>query len=84
MKTAARYEEYMNKNEIFDNDEQRAVHEAVYTLDEKYRIIIYLYYFEGYSIKEISRILSVTQSTVGTRFERAKQKLRKMLNMEGI
>lgn len=84
MKKNVSYEEYMNESLVFDNDDQRAVHEAVCTLEKKYRIIIYLYYFEGYSTKEISQILSIPLSTVGTRFERAKAQLRIMLNMEGL
>ncbi len=84
IKRLVHYEESMHENIAFDNNEQRAVHEAVRTLESKYRIIIYLYYFEGYNTKEISQILSVPLSTVGTRFERAKSKLRTMLNMEGL
>lgn len=84
LKRMSLYEEYMNEEIAFDDNDQRAVHEAVYALEKKYRIIVYLYYFEGYNTKEISEILCIPLSTVGTRFERAKQKLRKMLNMEGI
>ncbi len=68
----------------FASDDQRAVYEAVRTLDEKYRIVIHLHFFEGYKIKEISELLSVPQSTVGTRLERAKAQLRTLLEKEGI
>ncbi len=69
---------------VFENDNQRAVYEAVRTLDEKYRIVVHLHFFEGYKIKEISELLSIPSSTVGTRLERAKAQLRKLLEREGI
>ena len=49
-------------------------------LPEKYRIPIYLYYYEGYNIKEISQILNINESTLKSQIHRAKQKLK--LEME--
>ena len=45
-------------------------------LSSKYRIVIYLYYYEGYSIKEISKILKENENTIGIRLSRARQKLK--------
>ena len=42
----------------------------------KYRITLYLYYFEGYSIKEISSILSISENNVKQRLKRGKEKLK--------
>ncbi len=47
----------------------------VLSLDEKYRIVIHLYYYENYSIKEIAEILSLPAATVGTRLSRARKML---------
>lgn len=51
----------------------------VMRLDEKYRLPIYLYYYEECSVKEIAYILHLTPSTVQTRLQRARDKLKIML-----
>lgn len=51
----------------------------VLSLDEKYRAVIHLYYYENYSIKEIAEILSLPAATVGTRLSRARKMLEKSL-----
>lgn len=50
-------------------------------LNHKYRIPLYLYYYEGYSIKDISTILKTNESTIKTRIKRGKEKLKEL--MEG-
>lgn len=52
---------------------------AVLSLKVKYRIPIHLYYYEGYSIKEIAKILDTPESTIGTRLSRARKILKEML-----
>lgn len=51
--------------------------EALSTLDEKYRIVLTLFYSEGYHIDEIARILKISKSTVQTRLQRGREKLAK-------
>lgn len=46
-------------------------------LDEKYRLILLLYYMEGFSTRDISEILNLKVSTVKTRLQRARQILAK-------
>lgn len=46
-------------------------------LDEKYRIPIVLHEIEGYSIREISKILNLTETNVRNRLFRGKAMLRK-------
>lgn len=53
--------------------------EAVFALPIKYRIAIYLYYFEGYSAKEIAKMLGKTQNAVSLSLSRGRRKLREML-----
>jgi RNA polymerase sigma-70 factor (ECF subfamily) len=52
---------------------------AVLSLDEKYKIPIYLMYYEGYSIKEISQILKTNPATIGTRLKRGREVLKNKL-----
>ena len=49
--------------------------EALKTLDEKYRLVIMLYYVEGFKTREISEILGLPEATVRTRLSRARQKV---------
>ena len=50
--------------------------QALYTLDAKHREIIILRYFEEREYSEISDILQIPVSSVGTLLARAKKKLR--------
>lgn len=50
--------------------------EAVLSLPAKYRNVIYLYYYEGYSAQEISEILKKNVNTIYTWLTRAKKKLK--------
>ena len=56
--------------------------EVVLTLPEKYRNVIYLYYYEEYSAVEIARILGKKENTVYTWLSRAKDILRDRLGGE--
>lgn len=53
--------------------------DAVMSLSEHYRIIVYLFYYEGYSIGQISNILRIKETTIQTRLSRAREKLRNVL-----
>lgn len=63
-----------------DNSE---VLEAVISLPAKYRDVVYLYYYEGYSALEIARILKKNQNTVYTLLTRSKKLLREKLGGDG-
>lgn len=55
--------------------EEQEVLESVLKLSAKYRTVIHLYYYEGYSLSEISQILRSPLSTITTRLSRARKKL---------
>ena len=63
--------------------EESGVLEAVLALEGKYRLPVYLYYYEGYSVQEAAAILGLNPSTVQTRLQRAREKLKKALTEEG-
>lgn len=56
------------------------VFEAVMALDAKYRLSIYLYYYEECSVKEVAAAMGVNPSTVQTWLQRARARLRKTLS----
>lgn len=55
------------------------LHEAMQSLSEDYRIAVYLHYYEGYGIKDISKLLRISEANVKTRLKRAREKLRAFL-----
>lgn len=55
-----------------------AVKQLIEKLDENHRDIVILYYFDDYSIKEISQILEIEEGTVKSRLSRARDELKKM------
>lgn len=50
--------------------------ELIWSLPEKYRVPIYLYYYEGYKTGEIAELLRTNASTVQTRLAKARKLLR--------
>lgn len=59
--------------------DRKIIFDAVLALPEHYRIIVYLYYYEEYSIHQISNILNIKETTIQTRLARARDKLKKIL-----
>ena len=67
--TMAEYE----KSDIFD---------AVMRLSEKYRVVIHLFYYEGYSVRETAKLLKVSENTVKSRLSRGRKLLKKQIEQE--
>lgn len=63
----------LNTNETFD---------LLKSIPKDYRIALYLYYYQGYKIKEIAAITRKTESAIKMNLSRGKDKLR--LEMEGF
>lgn len=63
----------------FEDRRYADLFEAIMALDKKYRAVIVLYYYEGYSIREISELLHVPAATIGTRLSRARALLKDCL-----
>lgn len=57
--------------------------EAVLSLPEKYRDVVYLHYIEGYTAPEIGRFLKKNVNTVYSLLTRSKELLREMLGGDG-
>lgn len=60
-------------------DDHREVLEAVLSLPKKYREVVYLHYYEGYTAPEISQILGRKVNTIYTLLTRSRQMLREKL-----
>ena len=61
------------------NSPNDVVLEAVLSLPKKYRLVIHLYYYEDYKVKEIASILKEKETTIQTRLARARTILKKAL-----
>lgn len=68
-------DDIVEKPEAIPSD-YREVLEAVLSLPQKYRNVVYLHYYEGYSAPQISHILGKNVNTVYTLLTRSKKMLR--------
>lgn len=57
----------------------RALHDAVLSLEEKYRIPIILHHLEGYGVREIAGLTGMPESAVKYRLRRGRELLREEL-----
>ena len=63
----------------FETEDSKELFETVMKLPEKYRIAIHLFYFEDYTVKEISEILKTSESNVKVRLSRGRNLLKETL-----
>lgn len=68
--------DYLPSGEV---DDESQVLELIYSLPKKYRNVIYLYYYEEYTVPEIAEILGESKNTVNSRLQRARKRLKKIL-----
>ena len=61
------------------NDDQHEVMEAIFALTPKYRTVIHLFYYEGYSTAEIAEITKQKETTVRQQLTRARRMLKDFL-----
>ena len=61
---------------VFSTPERGELYQAVMALPVKYRMPLYLYYYEGYSVTEVGELLHLKVSTVQTRPARGRAKLK--------
>ena len=64
---------------VFYKPEERELYQAVMALPEKYRVTLYLFYYEELSTKEIAELLGLRQTAVTTRLSRGRELLKKRL-----
>lgn len=66
----------------FEQKEYLDLFRAVMALERKYRVPLLLFYYEGYTTREVAQILSLPEKTVSTRLFRAKAQLKNYLEEE--
>lgn len=65
-----------------DGYEMAEWEQVLQNLDEKYRLMMLLYYVDGFKIREISEILDIPVATVKTRLVRGRKQLTDEMKME--
>ena len=60
----------------FETEQESELFEAVMELPEKYRVVLHLFYYEDYSIREIGKILRRTENTVKSQLSRGRALLK--------
>lgn len=67
---------------ICENDYE--TFEMIMSLPAKYKVVMTLYYIEGYKSKEIAEIIGIKEEAVRKRLQKGREILRKLFEMEEI
>ena len=66
----------------FETKEDSTLFETVMELPEKFRVAIHLFYYEDLSVKEIAKVLKISESNVKVRLSRGRKILKEVLKEE--
>lgn len=66
----------------FDSSSEYDLFKTVMRLPEKERTVIHLFYYEDYKVKDIAKLLKISESAVKTRLNRARIKIKESLGDE--
>ena len=72
----------LTKDMTFDSPEKSDVYFSTMALPQKYRTVIHLFYYEDMSIKQISELLGIKESTVKSQLHRGRELLKE--NLKGV
>lgn len=64
------------------DDRSAELRSVLFELDEKLRVPVILHYIDGYSVRDIARILDISENAVKLRMLRGRKKLREILMEE--
>lgn len=71
--------ETLEEEPAFDKQEENDLYEAVIRLPKKYKMVVHLFYYEGYATSEIAKLLHMKEATVRTQLVRARKCLKNQL-----
>ena len=72
--------EELSEDIPYKDEKESLLMDSLKKLEPKYSAVIHLFYYEGYSIKEIAEICHITQTTVTTRLSRGRKQLKSLLD----
>ena len=73
----------ISSNDDYDIDKY-GIKKAMKYLSEEQKLVTILYYYDDYSVKEISKILDISEGTVKSRLSKAREILKEKLEKEEI
>lgn len=73
------YEEYMINAKMWEEGRYTGLYMAIMELPQELRLLVTLYYLEGFSQKEISEIMNMREGTIKSRLSRARRLLKEQL-----
>ena len=62
-----------------DNTNEKELWNLVLQLENEFRVVVVLYYYENFSTKQISQMLCIPEGTVKSRLSRARERLKNLL-----
>lgn len=71
-----------NMEFAFEDDAEKELLQVVLSLPEKYKDVIYLYYYEGYNVPEMANMLNKNENTIYSHLHRAKSLIKEKLEVE--
>lgn len=69
----------LDENMCFEKKEEQDIYSAVCELPQNYRTVVYLLYYEGYKVKEISELMKKSEGTIKTWLFRAREILKEKI-----
>ncbi len=76
------YDEFTVDKSVSMNEDFSELHSAIMGLNEDLRMVVILYYINGFSTIEIARILRIPKGTVNSRMARARKDLKQIIGNE--
>lgn len=71
---------YLEDVELAFNDEnENELMSVVLTLPDKYKAVIYLFYYEGYTVPQMAQLLNKNENTIYSQLHRARELLKEKL-----
>ncbi len=61
------------------SEKEDSIINEILKLPDKYKLPLYLYYYEGYSGEEISKMLNIRHSTLRTHLKKGREKLKSVM-----
>ena len=75
--------ESVKEQSYIPDDSAKELWDKIISLDEKYKVPIYLHYYEGYKTEEIAKMLKINHATIRTHLRAAREKIKHLLEQEG-
>ena len=69
----------LSENITYEDKEKSDLYYAVMKLPRKYRTVIHLHYYEGYSVEETAKIIGATAGTVKSQLHRGRGMLKEIM-----